>query len=112
MAGSSVGDSFNPVGESTWYRLGGGLEARFEGFAFGFDAHWTVPGERQIERHLEENGEALLAEYVEGLGSSQEIPGDLSNLSAGDLNGISPGDALEVLELDRVEFTFGVRYYF
>ncbi len=104
LAGANVGDSFNPVGDSTWYRLGGGLEGRYSNFALGFEAHWTMPGETQIERHIEDNGEALLAEYIEGLGSTAEIPSDLSS--------ISTGDALDILNLDRVELTIGLRYYF
>lgn len=105
MAGDSFGDAFNPFGESTWYRLGGGFEFRFlDGVALGLDIHWTVPGETQVEEYVEENGEELLAQYIEGLGSSTEIPTSLSSLSTSQL--------LDELPLDRIEWTVGLRYYF
>ena len=105
MAGDSFGDAFNPFGDSTWYRLGGGFEFRFlEGVALGLDIHWTIPGETQVEDYVEENGEELLAQYLEGLGSSTEIPTSVSSLS--------PSQLLDELPLDRVEWTVGLRYYF
>lgn len=105
LAGGSFGDAFNPFGGTTWYRLGGGLEVRvFEGMAIGLDLHWSVPGEKQIEDYIDENGEQLLASYLEGLGSSGEIPSSISELSTSAL--------LREVPLDRFEWTIGLRYYF
>ena len=105
FSGDTFGDSFNPVGDSTWYRLGGGFEFRFlGGLSVGLDVHWTVPGEHQVEDYLTENGDELFVQYVEGLGSTGEIPTSIDDLS--------PAELLGELPLDRFEWTVGVRYYF
>ncbi len=108
LSGSTFADAFNPVGASTWYRLGGGLEGRYEGFALGLDVHWSIPGEGTTTRYLEENGEALALEYA----ASGDFADQMAALEAGDLSSISVGDALDVLPLERLEFTIGLRYYF
>lgn len=104
MSGDTIGDTFNPGGDTTWFRLGGGLEIRLDRFALGFDVHWTVPGKNQIETYVDEHEEELLAEYAGGLGTSGEVPPDPASMSTGEL--------LDVLPLDRFEFTIGLRYYF
>jgi hypothetical protein len=105
MSGGSLSDALNPTGATTWYRLGGGAEVRFlDGLAIGFEAHWTVPGEQQMEEYVNDYGEQLLAEYVAAMGETFAIPSGYEDLSTSDLLGVLP--------LDRVEFAIGMRYYF
>ncbi|MBN1946389.1 MAG: hypothetical protein JW797_11985 [Bradymonadales bacterium] len=105
IASDAVADLFDPEGTTTWFRLGGGAEVRFlDGFALGFEFHWTVPGQARIEQYIDQHKEELLEQYLMALGGSQELPTSLEEVSASDL--------IDLLPLDRFEFTIGVRYYF
>lgn len=110
LAGDSVGDTFNPVGDTTWYRLGGGFEFRFlDGFALGLDIHWTLPSEGVVTDYIDQNGEDLLTQYADYY--LNEYGDDYDEIPT-DLEDVSPSDLLDVLPLDRFEFGVSARYYF
>jgi hypothetical protein len=96
LAGQNVGDALNPAGDSTWYRLGGGVELRLlEGLRLGLETHWTVPGESALARYIDDSGD--VNEYMSQALSSSSV---------------SPSDFIGLLPLDRLEFSIGLRYYF
>jgi hypothetical protein len=105
LAGERFGDAFNPVGDTTWYRVGGGLEFRLvEGLRLGAELHWTIPSQTVLERYVDENQDRLLADYLESYGASARPPRSIADVSTSQL--------LDVLPLDRFEFAVNLRYYF
>ncbi|MCA9562841.1 MAG: hypothetical protein KC561_05090 [Myxococcales bacterium] len=105
LSGQTFGDAFNPVGDTTWYRLGGGFDVRlWEGLNLGAALHWTVPGENQIDTYIDQYGDQMLTEFVGGLGADAEVPTSLQSLTV--------SDAIDQLPLDRFEITIGLSYYF
>jgi hypothetical protein len=109
LAGERFGDAFNPVGDTTWYRVGGGVEVRLvQGLRLGADLHWTIPSQSVLERYIDENRDRLLADYIAAAGPNFRPPRSAADVT----QGLSTSELFDLIPLDRLELAVSLRYYF